>query len=264
MKFVRFISVFLFLTTCFAFCESKLYWQAVRGEGYRIAVWASCEDADQIYIKGPQMADYELFDVDEGTMIGWRMENLTLEELNTQSLGVWFVMVTFFDKPANVSSFEISGGIYESEFPPVPSITYPADGDNAVVAENCVFTWEPNGADTFSHMLTVSCEGENYMYVDNSSNGTIPITLTQWNPGWLEQGPAFMKIGYWAWMMHKRTVFTHVSGSVMNWDSISPYAVWLSGDRVEFNVTKSADINSDGIIDFADFAVIAKLWLQSR
>ncbi len=66
------------------------------------------------------------------------------------------------------------------------------------------------------------------------------------------------------WMMQKRTVFSHVSGSVINWDSISPYSVWLTGDRVEFNVTTSADLNNDGIIDFSDFAIIAELWLKSR
>ncbi len=264
MKFARFILGVLFLTSCFAFCESKLYWQAVKGESYRIAVWASCEGAAEIYIKSPQTAGYELLDIKEGSMIGWRMENLTLQELNAQSQGVWLVKATFLDKPANVSSFEISGGVYASEFPPVPSITYPADDDNAVIAENCVFTWDSNGADTCSHILTVSCEGEDYIYADNSGNGAIPITLTQWNPGWLGQGPAFMKVGYGVWMMSKRTVFSHVSGSVMNWDSISPYAVWLTGDRVEFNVTKSADLNNDGVIDFSDFVIIAKLWLQSR
>ena len=101
----------------------QLFWTATKvgDDSYIISFWAEVAGANEIYIKGPLMIDYEVVDIDDGgPEIGWRMVGLTLADVNAQSQGQWFVKATFEGQPENISSFNIMGGIADAEFPPVP------------------------------------------------------------------------------------------------------------------------------------------------
>ena len=72
-----------------------------------------------------------------------------------------------------------------------------------------------------------------------------------------------MKIGYSNVMWDRRTPIVNVSGTVINWVSDLPIPLWMSGDHVEFKVTRTIDLNDDNIINFADLAVMMAHWLET-
>ncbi len=267
MKSARLLILFLvFLCGSTTLLADQLFWTATKvgNDSYMISFWAEVAGANEIYIKGPLMADYEIVDIDDGgSEIGWRMVGLTLAGINAQSQGQWYVKVTFDGQPENISSFNIIGGIADVEFPPVPTITYPADGDLNVIAEDCTFAWDSNGAENSSQYLRVDTAGTGFAYSAKSNFGTIDLTDTTWRPGWLEQGEAFMKIGYSNVMWDRRTPIVNESGMVINWLSSLPIPLWMSGDHVEFEVTRTIDLNDDNIINFADLAVMMAHWLET-
>ena len=247
------------------FAYNYISWQAQKGQqAYWNYLGIDTDDLSGVVscsVKGPNMADYILADWDSGrTQWYSRLFYSTVSELQINSVGTWFLKLVYDDTSESIYTFTISGTLEENDFPSVPVILEPAEGDPNVIAEHYDLTWNSNGADADATMLAVEVGGDSFFY----SSYSLGVSSMTWHPGWLEIGEAYFRISYL--IDHTSEMFTSypslVSGPVVNWHFVKAYIA--SGVKNDFTVKYSLDFDDNDSIDLSDLAVIFSHWLETK
>lgn len=242
---------------------------------YTMFLWADVNDANIIELKveGPNMTGYEPADINESIFdFGWSREDMNLSKIQTLSQGTWTLKFMYEDDTNGIYTFEIKNGIEANEFLPQLRILEPLDGDVSVIAEHYTFCWDPNGAADDANILSMDTGlvGVNLLYSESIINDDIDPCMTTWAPGWLETGSVYFRAGYCLRKWEKTSSLTYddvnstSSAPEIKWEPLLPIPVWMTGERIEFEVTKTLDLNDDDIINFEDLAFIAAHWLETR
>jgi len=210
------------------------------------------------HAKGPNMANYIMMDWDEGRTQWYnRLFYSTLNDLQKNSVGTWFLKIVYYDGFESIYTFTISGTLEESDFPPVPAIIEPADGASNIIAEDYELVWDSNGADAEATMLGAEIGGNGFFYSSNNLN----VSSTTWNPGWLEIGDAYFKITYSINRTAEMLTYpSYVSGPEVFWHFVRAYTG--SGIQNDFYVKYSLDLSEDNVIDLLDLDVLCSHWLE--
>jgi N-acetylneuraminic acid mutarotase len=262
---IIFIAIVVFASVCHA-APNRLFWQAVKAkftgapanQQYEIFIRFSVSDMKACYLKGPDMPDYvpavwnELRD-----QWGLEVYDLTLEQLRQQWLGTWYLKLIHDDDQESIYTITISGDLEDSDFLPIPELIEPAPDSN-IIAEDYIMTWDPNDAQSDADALTVEIGGSDFIYLSSA----IDTNAVTWNPGWLELGAAYCKIGYFYYRPDMIEYPLLVSGPSIAWGYYNAFLV--SGDKHFFTVKYSLDFYKDYVIDFLDLEFLCSHWLETR
>jgi hypothetical protein len=241
--------------------SARLFWYALKkdypsGARYAIVIGLEISGTKACSFKGPHMADYASAAWYPG-LDNWRLElpDLTLNELQQESLGTWELKLTHNDDQETVYSFTISGTLEEGEFLPIPVIIEPVQDAN-VIAQHYNLSWNPNGARAQAHDLYVEIGGDTFNYFSNIIDDAV-----EWQPGWLELGDAYAKVAYVGYRPYMMDGPWLISGPFIDWTT--RIAGLASGDKHYFTVKYSLDFNDDDRIDLSDLAVFCSHWLET-
>lgn len=241
----------------------KLLWQAVKAPYangsmyYAIQPRITISDMKACSLKGPNMADFAPAQwVPQRGQWTLAIVPLTLSQLQQKSLGTWQLKLTDMNDNESIYSFTISGELQDSEFLPMPVMIEPYFSDSNVIAEHYTLRWDPNGAQADADALGVEITGSGFSYFSN----TLDLSVTSWDPGWLEIGSAYCKVGYADYRPDMVNTPSLVSGPKINWESTMASVV--SGPYCPFTVKYSLDFNDDDVIDLSDLAALTSYWLD--
>ena len=94
------------------------------------------------------MADFEAGLWSEGHQHWYyELDFITMDQLQQEFLGVWEFKLIHDNDEESVYTLNITGPLEDTMFLPVPGLTEPAQETSNVIAEHCIFTWDPNNAD---------------------------------------------------------------------------------------------------------------------
>ena len=248
------------------FSANKITMQAVKlnplefGEqNHDMYVGVSVANTKACYFKGPNMVDFETGLWSEGHQ-HWYYELafIPLSQLQTEFLGNWEFKMIYEDDLESIYTLSVAGPLEDAMFLPVPDLTEPAQDASNVIAEDCTFVWDPNSADVVADDLWLVVAGDGFFYF----NHELDISATSFNPGWLEIGDAYCRLGYVDYRPDMISSPTWVSGPVVSWDGYM--AGLMSGDKHNFYIKYSLDLNEDDVIDLSDIAVMFSHWLKEK
>lgn len=250
--------------------ENTLYWQAIKINShdfldpqYGISVRVIVPGTKACYLKGPLMDEYV-----SGEWLQWMdawsilIYPMSLSNLQQQGFGQWELKVVFEDDQESIYTFNISGSLDDSDFLPLPDIIEPAHHASNIIGQDSVLRWDPNDAYLDAHLLLLEVTGEDYSYFSSLVYFKDDLSITQWNPGWLNFGEAYAKVGYVLVRSQMIQQLVPVSGPVINWDTVTVFVV--SGAKNDFTVKFSLDFNEDGRINLSDIAVMFSHWLEEK
>lgn len=247
----------------------EFYWQALKihsenapGFQYGLSIRVRVPYTTACLLKGPLMADFTAATWSPA-MEAWDLllYPLSLAELQ-QRIGTWQVKLDHLDGRRSVEAFTVSGALAADSFLPIPNIHEPAPDAAGLVAQDTTLRWNPNGAHLNAHLLFLEFGGEDCHYFRYLSFMQDDRSITEWRPGWLGLGAGYAKIGYVWVRSDMMQPVTHVSGPAVTWNPAMVFLV--SGDRHEFTVRYSLDLNEDDRIDLADLSVFSAHWLETR
>jgi hypothetical protein len=207
-------------------------------------------------LKGPNMAEFvPAVWVPQKGLWYWDKYPFTLSQLQQESLGGWELKLVNNNDQESIYTFTISGSIEDSEFSPVPELLEPATNAANLIAEDYTLSWNSNGAEGVADFLAFELAGNSFFY-----SSTIDLSAAEWNPGWLELGSGYCKVGYFRNRSDIITSPILVSGPAISWESYMAFLT--SGDRHNFTVKYSLDLIDDNVIDLADLKEFCLYWLE--
>lgn len=237
---------------CFSYARFTYYINKTEGDNYEVIVVPSVSGASSARVKGPNMADYEEAPyLSEYRSHTWHSGPKTFTELQAFIVGTWYIHIFIGNYDESIYSFTIADTLQEGDFLPVPTITQPVQNADNVIAQHCIVTWAPNGADTGAEKLWVRA---------GWNSATLDVSATSWSAGWMGMGGSYCKVWYAVSPSGLMGPLTHVSWLTLPWDPELAYLV--SSDRHNFTVKYSLDLNEDYHIDMKDLAIFCLHWLE--
>jgi hypothetical protein len=234
---------FFFDVSAFSDTTLSFYIDKLSGDSYDVIVTIHTDT--WVSVKGPAMANYEAASLSyEFWEKTWRSGPKTFNEMKTFIAGTWYVNVNYLYNPS-IYSFTIADTLQESDFLPLPSILQPQEGADDIISQDCLVTWDPNGADTNAELLWIW----GWWLFDSP-----PVSATSETLGWLSLEETWCRVGY---LKSAPSGFMgplqYVSGPTTSW--AASYSRLISSDQHTFTVSRTLDLNDDWFINFYDYAL---------